>query len=98
MSSDSVTTGTAETAPDHVVAGVDVGDADLAALLRARLVEVEELLVSRLETGEDFLTEVALHLVTAGGKRFRPSSPCSPESSVRNPTASAWSRPPWCAR
>ncbi|AWH96254.1 geranylgeranyl pyrophosphate synthase [Dietzia psychralcaliphila] len=72
MSSDSVTTGTAETAPDHVVAGVDVGDADLAALLRARLVEVEELLVSRLETGEDFLTEVALHLVTAGGKRFRP--------------------------
>ncbi|MDX2359102.1 polyprenyl synthetase family protein [Dietzia sp. PP-33] len=72
MSSDSVTTGTAETAPENVVAGVDVGDADLAALLRARLVEVEELLVSRLQTGEDFLTEVALHLVTAGGKRFRP--------------------------
>ncbi|HMT51107.1 polyprenyl synthetase family protein [Dietzia sp. UBA5065] len=72
MSSDSVTTGTAETAPGHVVAGVDVGDADLAALLRDRLVEVEELLVGRLETGEDFLSEVALHLVTAGGKRFRP--------------------------
>ncbi|WP_370446309.1 polyprenyl synthetase family protein [Dietzia sp. JS16-p6b] len=72
MSSDSVTTGTAETPPDHMVAGVDVGDADLAALLRARLVEVEQLLVSRLESGEDFLTEVALHLVTAGGKRFRP--------------------------
>ena len=72
MSSDSVTTGTAETETDHVVAGVDIGDADLAALLRSRLAEVEELLVGRLETGEDFLSEVALHLVTAGGKRFRP--------------------------
>lgn len=77
MSSDSVTTGTAttgttEAVPDHVVAGVDVGDADLAAELRERLHEVEAMLVSRLETGEDFLSEVALHLVTAGGKRFRP--------------------------
>ncbi|HBD22135.1 MULTISPECIES: polyprenyl synthetase family protein [Dietzia] len=71
MSSDSVT-GTAETATDHTVAGVDVGDADLAADLRERLDEVEKLLVSRLQTGEDFLSEVALHLVTAGGKRFRP--------------------------
>lgn len=72
MSSDSVTTGTAETTPDHVVAGVDVGDADLASELRQQLDEVEKMLVSRLETGEDFLSEVALHLVTAGGKRFRP--------------------------
>lgn len=72
MSSDSVTTGTAQTAPDHIVAGVDVGDAALAARLRTGLAEVEELLVGRLETGEDFLSEVALHLVTAGGKRFRP--------------------------
>lgn len=72
MSSDSVTTGTAETTPDHVVAGVDVGDADLASELRQQLDEVEKLLVNRLETGEDFLSEVALHLVSAGGKRFRP--------------------------
>ena len=71
MSSDSVTTGTAE-ATDRVVAGVDVGDADLAAELRERLEEVEQLLVGRLQTGEDFLSEVALHLVAAGGKRFRP--------------------------
>ena len=71
MSSDSVTTDTAETA-DRVVAGVDVGDADLAARLRDRLEQVEQLLVGRLQTGEDFLSEVALHLVTAGGKRFRP--------------------------
>ena len=76
MSSDSVTagttTGTEETTPDHVVAGVDIGDAALAALLRERLVEVEALLVSRIDSGEDFLSEVALHLVSAGGKRFRP--------------------------
>ena len=37
MSSDSVTTGTAETAPDHTVAGVDVGDGALAADLRSTL-------------------------------------------------------------
>lgn len=72
MSSDSVTAGTAETTPGHVVAGVDVGDADLASELRQQLDEVEKMLVSRLETGEDFLSEVALHLVVAGGKRFRP--------------------------
>lgn len=72
MSSDSVTTGTAETAPDHTVAGVDVGDTALAAELRQRLDDVEKMLVSRLSSGEDFLSEVALHLVTAGGKRFRP--------------------------
>lgn len=72
MSSDTGTTGTAETASGHVVAGVDVGDADLAALLGAQLQEVEDLLVGRLQTGEDFLSEVALHLVAAGGKRFRP--------------------------
>lgn len=72
MSSDSMTTGTAETAPDHTVAGVDVGDAALAAMLRERLGDVETMLVDRLASGEDFLSEVALHLVTAGGKRFRP--------------------------
>lgn len=72
MSSDSMTTGTAETAPDHTVAGVDIGDAALAATLRQRLDDVEKLLVNRLASGEDFLSEVALHLVTAGGKRFRP--------------------------
>ncbi|KAA0020232.1 polyprenyl synthetase family protein [Antrihabitans cavernicola] len=33
---------------------------------------VEELLISELSDGEDFLTEAALHLAKAGGKRFRP--------------------------
>lgn len=72
MSSDSVTTGTADPTPDQIVAGVDVGDAALAKRLRDSLGDVEKLLVGRLETGEEFLSEVALHLVTAGGKRFRP--------------------------
>lgn len=72
MSSDSVTTGTAQATAPHMVAGVDVGDAALAAELQSQLTEVEQLLVGRLQTGEDFLSEVALHLVTAGGKRFRP--------------------------
>lgn len=55
-----------------VVAGVDIGDPELAAALRADLGDVEDLLVSRIESGEKFLSDIALHLVKAGGKRFRP--------------------------
>ncbi|MFG1782772.1 polyprenyl synthetase family protein [Rhodococcus oryzae] len=55
-----------------VVAGVDLGDPALAEVVRGGLAEVESLLVSELSDGEDFLTEAALHLAKAGGKRFRP--------------------------
>ncbi|MCC3317468.1 polyprenyl synthetase family protein [Nocardia africana] len=55
-----------------VVAGVDLGDPELAATVRNGLDEVEKLLVSELSDGEDFLLEAALHLARAGGKRFRP--------------------------
>ncbi|WP_229745763.1 polyprenyl synthetase family protein [Rhodococcoides trifolii] len=55
-----------------VVAGVDLGDATLAASVRTMLADVETLLVDELSDGEDFLTEAALHLAKAGGKRFRP--------------------------
>ncbi|WP_227979588.1 polyprenyl synthetase family protein [Nocardia spumae] len=55
-----------------VVAGVDLGDPELAATVRNGLEEVEKLLVSELSDGEDFLLEAALHLARAGGKRFRP--------------------------
>ncbi|MEV5653039.1 polyprenyl synthetase family protein [Nocardia sp. NPDC052254] len=55
-----------------VVAGVDLGDTELAATVRDGLEEVEKLLVSELSDGEDFLLEAALHLARAGGKRFRP--------------------------
>ncbi|WP_036567072.1 polyprenyl synthetase family protein [Nocardia sp. BMG51109] len=55
-----------------VVAGVDLGDAELASTVRNGLEEVEKLLISELSDGEDFLQEAALHLAKAGGKRFRP--------------------------
>ena len=55
-----------------VVAGVDIGDPELAAALRSDLADVEDLLVSRIESGEKFVSDIALHLVKAGGKRFRP--------------------------
>ncbi|WP_228811451.1 polyprenyl synthetase family protein [Nocardia otitidiscaviarum] len=55
-----------------VVAGVDLGDPELAATVRNGLVEVEDLLIRELSDGEEFLQEAALHLARAGGKRFRP--------------------------
>jgi heptaprenyl diphosphate synthase len=60
------------TASSTVVAGIDLGDEQLAAVVRGGLSDVEELLVRELSDGEDFLTEAALHLARAGGKRFRP--------------------------
>ncbi|MBF6141101.1 polyprenyl synthetase family protein [Nocardia farcinica] len=55
-----------------VVAGVELGDAELAATVRNGLEEVEKLLIAELSDGEDFLQDAALHLAKAGGKRFRP--------------------------
>ena len=65
MTSDSVTTA-------GEVGGIDLGDPALAEALRTDLAAVEELLVARIRSGEDFLADIALHLVGAGGKRFRP--------------------------
>ncbi|WP_424809701.1 polyprenyl synthetase family protein [Rhodococcus sp. 27YEA15] len=61
-----------DTEASTVVAGVELGDAQLAAVVRTGLSDVEKLLVDELSDGEDFLTEAALHLARAGGKRFRP--------------------------
>ncbi|MCJ0979721.1 polyprenyl synthetase family protein [Rhodococcus sp. ARC_M12] len=55
-----------------VVAGVDLGDPELARSVADGLARVEELMISELSDGEEFLTEAALHLAKAGGKRFRP--------------------------
>ncbi|MBO0854677.1 MAG: polyprenyl synthetase family protein [Nocardia sp.] len=55
-----------------VVAGIDLGDPELAATVRTGLDDVEKLLIAELSDGEDFLLEAALHLARAGGKRFRP--------------------------
>jgi heptaprenyl diphosphate synthase len=54
------------------VAGIDLGDPELATTVRTHLADVEKLMIAELSEGEDFLTEAALHLVNAGGKRFRP--------------------------
>ncbi|MBH0778381.1 polyprenyl synthetase family protein [Nocardia bovistercoris] len=62
----------AVTAQTTVVAGVDLGDYELASTVRNGLEQVEKLLIDELSDGEDFLQEAALHLAKAGGKRFRP--------------------------
>ncbi len=71
MSAEGTGTGTVSE-ESTVVAGVEVGDPELARKVRDELERVEALLVSELSDGEDFLTEAALHLAKAGGKRFRP--------------------------
>ena len=63
---------TDDTAGSTVVAGVDLVDPELARIVAAGLESVEKLMISELSDGEDFLTEAALHLAKAGGKRFRP--------------------------
>ncbi|HKR48002.1 MAG TPA: polyprenyl synthetase family protein [Pseudonocardiaceae bacterium] len=54
------------------VAGVELADPALRAFLEQGLTRVEELLHRELQSEFHFLTETSLHLVDAGGKRFRP--------------------------
>ncbi|WP_420830265.1 polyprenyl synthetase family protein [Corynebacterium uropygiale] len=54
------------------VSTVDLGDADLNAAIREGMEQVERTLREELSRGEDFLVDKVLHLVQAGGKRFRP--------------------------
>jgi heptaprenyl diphosphate synthase len=54
------------------LAGVEMGDPELRAVLEHGLKQVEELLHRELQSEFRFLTETSLHLVDAGGKRFRP--------------------------
>lgn len=63
---------TDDAAGSTVVAGVDLVDPELAHTVAAGLESVEKLMIAELSDGEDFLTEAALHLAKAGGKRFRP--------------------------
>ncbi|WP_110180418.1 polyprenyl synthetase family protein [Nocardioides solisilvae] len=49
-----------------------VVDDELSARLRGRLVEVEEALAEHVRGSAPFITEAAGHLMSAGGKRFRP--------------------------
>jgi heptaprenyl diphosphate synthase len=65
---------TASDTGDAVVTlgGVGIADAALAAAVKRGLDRVEELLHRELRSELDFITEASLHLVDAGGKRFRP--------------------------
>jgi len=56
----------------NAIAGVELGDPDLAAATSAGLERVEELLHREVTSGYHFVTETSLHLIDAGGKRFRP--------------------------
>jgi heptaprenyl diphosphate synthase len=54
------------------IPGLEAPDAALEAELRGRLDQVEGALQKAVRADFDFLTEAALHLIEAGGKRFRP--------------------------
>ena len=54
------------------VAGVAVEDPSLAATLQEGLDEVEALLHREVRSDYHFVAETSLHLIDAGGKRFRP--------------------------
>ncbi|MGH3910427.1 MAG: polyprenyl synthetase family protein [Pseudonocardiaceae bacterium] len=56
---------------DHVT-GVELADPALRSALQHGLQQVEELLHREVQSEFRFLTETSLHLVDAGGKRFRP--------------------------
>ena len=57
---------------NYEVAGVELGDAELAGATAAGLERVEELLRREVQGDYRFVTETSLHLIEAGGKRFRP--------------------------
>nr|WP_172457599.1 polyprenyl synthetase family protein [Pseudonocardia sp. N23] len=55
-----------------MVAGVEVGDPLLAAVTTDGLKRVEDLLHREVQAEYHFVAETSLHLIDAGGKRFRP--------------------------
>jgi heptaprenyl diphosphate synthase len=55
-----------------VAVGIDFADAELEASVRDGLQAVEKALLASVRSDDDFVAEVAKHLVDAGGKRFRP--------------------------
>lgn len=54
------------------VAGVEIDDPQLAAAVEAGLAQVEELVHREVHSEYPFVSETSLHLIDAGGKRFRP--------------------------
>jgi len=56
----------------NAIAGVELTDPGLASATEAGLTRVEELLHREVHSDYRFVTETSLHLIDAGGKRFRP--------------------------
>lgn len=56
----------------HHVAGLPLGDERLAAAVAEGLGRVEDLLHREVHSDYRFVTDTSLHLIDAGGKRFRP--------------------------
>jgi heptaprenyl diphosphate synthase len=56
----------------HHVAGLPLGDAALARVVTDGLERVEDLLRREVHSDYRFVTDTSLHLIDAGGKRFRP--------------------------
>jgi heptaprenyl diphosphate synthase len=56
----------------NAIAGVELADPVLAAATAEGLSRVEELLHREVHSDYRFVTETSLHLIDAGGKRFRP--------------------------
>jgi heptaprenyl diphosphate synthase len=56
----------------NAIAGVELGDPELGAATETGLARVEELLHREVHSDYRFVTETSLHLIDAGGKRFRP--------------------------
>jgi heptaprenyl diphosphate synthase len=55
-----------------VVAGIDFGDAALAATVRDGVGRIEQLMDTELRGADEVMTDSLTHLFKAGGKRFRP--------------------------
>ncbi len=56
----------------NAIAGVELGDGDLADATAAGLERVEALLRREVRSDYQFVSDTSLHLIDAGGKRFRP--------------------------
>ncbi|MDN5857336.1 MAG: polyprenyl synthetase family protein, partial [Pseudonocardia sp.] len=54
------------------VAGIELGDPQLAAVVETGMNAVEQVLHREVRGSYDFVAETSLHLIDAGGKRFRP--------------------------
>ena len=72
---------------------VHVDDPGLVDRVRVGLAAVEERLAEVVESEHPLVDEMARHLLTAGGKRFRPVVVLL-AAEHGDPTAPAWSTPP----